>query len=253
MMFITNVTDKKENALSRYPNMYKATFEGENNKPLFEYFLVKKEPFGEWFLNSKVHNVLQNLNTTSFDNAINLSIDVAKKLVLSMTQDKFVENIKKQLDDDNVIYKPTPDVKAEVIIHSISEKEFEVMDITFYDERQEKLSKEFEKLQSQGLPIPNGLVGDLCKIDAIQEMASEDLGDYGEESSYINKELWKKFGQEMFHTLMVEISYTDSKDYLTGEVDTDASCEYELIKSSLGYEDYDYENEPSVLDEIDDI
>ena len=52
----------------------------------------------------------------------------------------------------------------------------------------------------------------------------------------------------MFHTVMVEISYTDSRDYLTGEVDTDASCEYELIKSSLEYEDYNYESEPSILE-----
>lgn len=248
-MFITDVTNKKENALSRYPSMLNITFEGEDGKRLFSYFLIKKEPFGEWILDSNYFSISKSLETTNIDKAIELSKSIVKDLLEEKVRG--LSTIRKELENDKEIHRPKPDAKAEIVIHSISEKEFEVIDITFYDERQEKLSKEFEKLQSQGLPIPNGLVGDLCKIDAIQEMASEDLGDYGEESSYINKELWKKFGQEMFHTVMVEISYTDSKDYLTGEVDTDASCEYELINSSLEYEDY--ASESSVLEEIDDI
>ena len=139
-------------------------------------------------------------------------------------------------------YKSKPDVVANVVIHSISKNEFEIMDIDFISEEYDRLSKEFSNLQENNKEISRKLIEGLCFIDGIRDYATMDLNDYGEVSKDINKELWDKFQKEMFHTVKVELFYETTRDYWTGEVDTDVDYECELLKSSLEYEDYESES-----------
>lgn len=146
-----------------------------------------------------------------------------------------------------------PNVVANVVIHSINKKEFEVMNIDFVSEVYDQLSKEYATLKENNKEIPRILIENLCSIEGIRDDATMDLDDYGEVSKNINKELWDKFQKEMFHTVKVELFYETTRDYWTGEVDTDVDYEYELLGSSFEYEDYECELESSVLEEIDDI
>ena len=130
-----------------------------------------------------------------------------------------------------------PDINVYIILHSYGkgDNDFEIMDIAFPE--MDKLEKELlEKLPSDKSNIDVHdksnlrIMNQLNSMSALEEMAGEDLGDYGCVSEDIHKELWKKNQMERFYAIRIEVSYETTREYWSGEVDTDVyNFEYELL------------------------
>ena len=130
-----------------------------------------------------------------------------------------------------------PDEKATIVLHSMDKDEFEIMDITFHNEKQDQLMEQVSTFQAKGRKVPDSIYRGLCAIDGLQEMVTQDLGDYGEISKSIHEELWEENGEEYYYIIDVEVSYTGNRDYWTGEVDYDADFDYHITKVSKEYKE----------------
>ena len=132
---------------------------------------------------------------------------------------------------------PRPDEKATIVLHSIDKDEFEIIDITFHNEKQDQLMERVSTFQSKGNEVPDNIYRELCAIDGLQKMVTEDLGDYGEVAKYIHRKLWEENGEEYYYTIDVEVGYTEDRDYWTGEVDYDVDFDYHVTEISKEYEE----------------
>lgn len=106
------------------------------------------------------------------------------------------------------------DRKATIVLHSMKKNKFEVMDITFHN---------------------------IERYNGLRKMTAEDLGNYGEISNIIHRELWEENKEECYYTIEVEVAYTKNRNYLTGEIDTDVNFDYEVVGKSKEYEEELYE------------
>lgn len=135
------------------------------------------------------------------------------------------------------------DIIAKIILHSIDKDNFELTDISFEDEETRLLEKQLESFQTEGQPSfreilessieAQELYGKLCSIDAMREMASEDLGEYGDVLRKIHNKLWEKAPEEMYHTVNVSLRYSTVRtDYWSAEYDTKVDFDFEVLFSS---------------------
>ena len=123
------------------------------------------------------------------------------------------------------------------ILHSIAKNNFEIVDITFHNKREKKLTKHIENLQKQNLKINENIYQELLNIESFQEMVAEDIGDYGDISKKIHKELWNENNDEYYYIVDITISYNTTKDYFTNEIDIIPNYEYKVIGKTKYYED----------------
>lgn len=113
---------------------------------------------------------------------------------------------------------------------TISETDFEINDIDFINKEYDMLDKEFSRLHGKSghEEEVKRIYGHLCSIDSIREMASEDIGDYGQVSEEINRDLWDKNQNEKTYEISLALWYTTTQDYF-GEIDVDVDFKYEVL------------------------
>lgn len=103
------------------------------------------------------------------------------------------------------------DIYGYVIIHSFEMAGFEILNIEIPDE--------YDTPQNEGL----------------MEMFCEDVGDYGNISKQIHKDLWKESQTEQINKVKVCAGYTTTKDYF-GEIDIESTFTYEVTERNMKYD-----------------
>jgi len=122
-----------------------------------------------------------------------------------------------------------PTIQALILFHLIDERHFEVMNISFPYTNESELQAEYEKEVAKWKESNRitQLISELCRLDSIMEMATEDLGNNGSVSEDIHEELWSKEKKEHYYCINVDLYYSESRDYF-GEIDIDVDYEYEV-------------------------
>ena len=122
-----------------------------------------------------------------------------------------------------------PTIQALILLHSIDERHFEVMQIVFPHIDTKELEAEFEKEKaiSETSNRFKQIVSELCSIDSLMDSATMDLGNNGNVSEDIHEELWSKEKKEHYYCINVDLFYSESRDYF-GEIDIDVDYEYEV-------------------------
>lgn len=118
-------------------------------------------------------------------------------------------------------------IYAEVIIHSfgLNKADYEVIDISFDDEY--NVSQEiYEKNSERAL-----------EMDALRELAIEELDEYGETICEIHTELCEKYGNEYSCRVRVGLDF-ESYKVASGEIEVDVDYEYDLVETEVDIEPY---------------
>lgn len=103
------------------------------------------------------------------------------------------------------------DIYGYIVIHSFEKASFEILDI--------EIPEEYDTPQKEGLV----------------EMFCEDVGDYGDISKQIHKDLWKESQTDQINKVKVCAGYTTTKDYF-GEIDIENTFTYEVTERNIEYE-----------------
>ena len=144
-----------------------------------------------------------------------------------------------------------PDIQSFIILHSISKKEFEVLDIGFEKSLYNNLIEEFGVLNSKENKTQDdenklkSLCNNLGYIEELMDMAANDLDDpYGEISIDLHAQLWEKNPKENFYCIKINIWYKWTKDYF-GECDVEVDFDYSIttLKDIWPYMDLYQKNE----------
>ena len=131
---------------------------------------------------------------------------------------------------------------ATIVLHSISKKEFEIMDITFHNKREKELTNYVDFCEANKTPVPENIQRELCDIGYFQDNVAEDIGDYGEVSESIHREIWEENEEESYYTIDVGVSYKITQDYWSGEIDTEVDFDYEIVSKSKDYDEEETED-----------
>lgn len=128
------------------------------------------------------------------------------------------------LEKENDTLKTTMMLYGEVEIHSYGpgKDDYEVIDISFpiIDKKMNKLENKLATFTNKESSDVKNLVAHLLQLDAIKDMGTEELGDYGNIPKEIHKEYWKKNPNEQTYIAGVGMNFFEDRDYMTGEMDT---------------------------------
>lgn len=137
--------------------------------------------------------------------------------------------------------KKEPNISALMILHSFGKelRDYEVMDLSILKitELNEDPTTTLQKYLKDTNKKTSKIFAKLNNLDYLKEMASEDLGDHGDISEKLHKELWSKNHSELFYILKVDLFYNKSKNYWTGETDIEVEHEYQISDISKEWND----------------
>ena len=123
-----------------------------------------------------------------------------------------------------------PPFRVMISMHSIDREYFEITAIGFPDGHYDELIKAYNRLSViPGKEEKARAIGkELNYLEAVKEMVEEDVGEQGDISKEIHKELWEKYQSCGFYCIEIKLWYTVTKDYF-GEIDTDVDYEYKIF------------------------
>ena len=114
------------------------------------------------------------------------------------------------------------EIYAKVILHSYGEEErdFEVLDINF-DEKYIPTEEIYKENSKKAI-----------YMDAIYNLAIEEVSDCGQTFKLIHKELWNKYKEDQSYKICIGLNFKDTRDFYN-EVDIDVDFEYEELEIGL--------------------
>ena len=118
----------------------------------------------------------------------------------------------------------SPLINAIIVLHSITEKEYEVISLNLIDPYYDELSSKYGFADGED---KKKIAGELCRIEGIRELAYDELYEYGETSKNIHSDLWENNHEERFYCIKVALWAEDHRNFF-GEVDTEIDFEYTI-------------------------